>query len=124
MATITIQATFVTETCITCGIQFAVPPEYVRRLRETHRTFYCPNGHNMYYPSETEEERLKRELRQANRDVGDLREAKLKTEKQLNGALGEITKLKKRANAGLCPYCRRHFANLERHIHNKHKDKL
>ena len=124
METITIKTELVTETCISCGIQFAVPPEYVRHLRETHRTFYCPNGHNMYYPAQTEEERLRKQLLRADREIGDLREAKYQAEKQLNGALGQITKLKKRANAGLCPYCRRHFANVERHIHNQHKDKV
>ncbi|GAI19549.1 unnamed protein product, partial [marine sediment metagenome] len=50
----------VNETCITCGITFAVPETYQRWLIEKHKTFYCPNGHDMYYPSETEAEKLGR----------------------------------------------------------------
>lgn len=124
METITVKTELVTETCIACGIQFAVSPDYVRGLRETHRTFYCPNGHNMYYPAETGEERLRKALNEANSKMADLERAKFEVEKQLNGALDKITKMKKRANAGLCPYCRRHFTNVERHIQSKHQDKL
>lgn len=39
-----------------------------------------------------------------------------------NAYKGNVTKLKKRASAGLCPCCNRHFTNLQRHIASKHPD--
>ena len=114
----------VEETCITCGITFAVPERYQRHLKEKHEAFYCPNGHDQYYPAQTEAEELRKKLRAERVIVGDLRDENYRLEKQRDGALDTLGKLKKRVNAGVCPHCRRHFANLERHIHNKHKDKL
>ncbi|MBA7618336.1 hypothetical protein ES703_25657 [subsurface metagenome] len=112
------------EVCITCGIVFAIPENYKAQLRETHKTFYCPNGHSMYFPAETEEENLRRQLRKEKLRREGFQEENIKLTKELNGVLGKINQVKKRAHAGLCPHCRRHFANLERHIHSKHKDKL
>ena len=112
------------EVCITCGIVFAIPENYKRRLQETHKTFYCPNGHNMYFPAETEAEKLQRLLKQAGEKNDQLNAETYQLNRQLNGALAEISKMKKRANAGLCPHCHRHFANVERHIQSKHKDKV
>jgi len=112
------------ETCITCGVIFAVPETYQRWLKEKHRTFYCPNGHDMYYPGETEAEKLRRKLRAQSEQADELRAENYRLVKQRDGALDRITKMKKRADAGLCPHCRRYFANVERHIKCKHKDKL
>lgn len=112
------------EVCITCGIVFAIPVNYKGQLRETHKGFYCPNGHNMYFPAETKEEKLRRQLQEERRQRKDVQEENIKLSQKLDGALDKISQMKKRANAGLCPYCRRHFANVERHIHNKHKDKI
>jgi len=40
-------------TCITCGVKFGMDTTYREKLRECHNTFYCPNGHSMYYPDPT-----------------------------------------------------------------------
>lgn len=121
--TVKIETEFAVETCIECGIDFAFPKGFQDQLRKNHRTMYCPNGHQQYYPQQTEEEKLRKQLRQAKDEAYDERLARYKAENQLGGALDKINKMKKRANAGLCPYCRRHFANVERHIKCKHKDK-
>lgn len=103
-------------TCVTCGITYAMPMDLIDYHRKHGGTHYCPNGHPQCF-IEPEVPRLEQALRETKQQVNNL-------EYQLNGALSKITKMKKRANAGLCPYCRRHFANLERHIHSKHQDKL
>lgn len=53
----------VTITCGECGTAFCVDDRLNKELRETGRTFYCPNGHpRVYRPSETDKlrERVKR----------------------------------------------------------------
>lgn len=55
----------VVKSCITCGVRFAVPSAFIEKRREDHKTFYCPNGHTMYYPHENKEEILSRELEKA-----------------------------------------------------------
>ena len=49
--------------CAHCGIQFAITKDFDRRRREDHETFYCPKGHDQYFPQENEKERLKRQLK-------------------------------------------------------------
>jgi len=122
--TVEIAVKMVNETCITCGITFAVPETYQRWLIEKHKTFYCPNGHDMYYPSETEAEKLRRKLRAQEKRTEELEAENWHLTKQRDGTLDRLAKLKKRVNAGVCPYCRRHFANVERHINCKHKEKV
>ena len=39
-----------------------------------------------------------------------------------HAAKGQISKLKKRASAGVCPCCNRSFQNLRRHMGNKHPE--
>ena len=48
--------------CITCGITYAMPTKFIKEKREDHATFYCPNGHKMYFPYLTKEEILTRKL--------------------------------------------------------------
>ena len=112
-----------TEECCACGVLFAMPASLRQKLSREGGTFYCPNGHSQHY-TEPEVEILKRELRKSQNRANTL-------EYQLNSALDdlaekkkEIRRMKRRANAGLCPYCRRHFMNVERHIHTKHPEEV
>lgn len=50
--------------CPQCHIPFCISEELQNALRNCHNTFYCPNGHQMSYKGESEEERLRRLLRQ------------------------------------------------------------
>jgi len=43
-------------TCNHCGVQFEISDDFQAKLRRCHNTFYCPNGHSLYYPGKTEEE--------------------------------------------------------------------
>jgi len=100
-----------------------MPATLMKYHREHGDTHYCPNGHPQVF-CKPEVPELQAKLREANQQVESLHY-------QLNGALDnlaeskkELRKTKHRANAGLCPHCRRHFVNVERHIHTKHPDKL
>lgn len=110
------------ETCITCGIQFGVPGGLLDQRRRDHTRFYCPNGHNMFYPSESDAERGERLLREEQarhqRTLARENEAiRLKNE-----AEAETARLQKRVAKGACPCCKRSFTNLHRHISTKHPD--
>ena len=115
--------------CPACAVEYAIP-ERLERTAQDHRgpaghSIYCPNGHSWHYLGETDAERFER-LYRAERD----RAAAIAAERdQLTASLrstrGVVTKLRKRATAGTCPFgCRRHFVNLERHVANRHPGKL
>jgi len=113
----------VTEECCNCGILFAMPQQVNERLRTKGGTFYCPNGHPQVY-TEPDIEVLRKKLLAEERRSQNL-------ETHLNGALDnlnttkkELRRTKRRVNAGTCPYCRRHFTNVERHIHCKHPEEI
>ena len=50
------------KSCLTCGIIYAIPTELIKKRRGDHKSFYCPNGHSLYFPEMTDEERLSRSL--------------------------------------------------------------
>lgn len=105
-----------TTTCITCGVTYAMPADLFDYHRRHGNTHYCPNGHPQCFV-DPEVPRLERQLREANYEIE-------RVSYQLGGTLDKLNKLRKRANAGVCPHCHRHFANVERHIQCKHKDKV
>lgn len=105
-----------TTTCVTCGVIYAMPIEFFNYHRIHGNSHYCPNGHEQCF-IEPEIPRLKTQLREANYEIEQVKY-------QLDGTLDKLNKMQKRVNAGLCPYCHRHFANVEKHIHTKHKGKV
>ncbi|MGD0077066.1 MAG: hypothetical protein ABSB91_00410 [Sedimentisphaerales bacterium] len=42
------------ETCIECGIVFAMPDVLHAEFRRSHKSFFCPNGHRQYYPGKSD----------------------------------------------------------------------
>ena len=62
MTTVSIERRLTIHDCVSCGAPIALAKDHERDLRRTHRTFYCPNGHHLSFPSESDEERLRREL--------------------------------------------------------------
>ena len=51
-----------------------------------------------------------------------LREAREGAERRASAARGQVTKLKNRAAAGVCPCCNRQFQNLKNHMATKHPE--
>lgn len=125
---------FVVETCCTknCGMQFALPEDFYDQAQKDHDIwFYCPRGHRQHYIGETEEQKLRRRLREEQeRAAGAIqreRTRRLAAEDQRDAAerskaatKGALTKAKKRAINGVCPCCNRHFANVQSHMEEKH----
>jgi len=118
------------ETCCNCGTVFAMS-DHVHTTALNRREkfqFYCPNGHEQHYVStESEADKLRRERDRLKQDRArlqdEVREAneRADTERRRTAAAkGQVTKLKRRAAAGICPCCNRSFTNLQRHMANQH----
>lgn len=116
---ITFSGSMEMEVCISCGMLFGVPVEWLRFRKKKGDTFFCPNGHNMYYPQKpSEEERLRRALE----------DEKARAQREKDGLLDQLTKTEKerrriiaRAEAGVCIHCNRTFQNLVRHLETQHE---
>lgn len=124
--------TFVAQTCCVCGVVFALNRQHYDGLQDNKKGFYCPNGHSLAFQGKPLDEQLsesKRRIEQLRKslDMADRAEAEARRDlkqrdRSLAATRGQVTKLRKRAQAGLCPYCSRHFEQLERHVCDKHKD--
>lgn len=115
--------------CAGCGMPFGITTRFQKDRRNDHQTFYCPSGHPNVYRGKTDADKLRDELETmknrlqwaTDRAQGEERRHEA-TKRQLAARKGQVTKLKKRASAGICPCCNRHFTALERHMATKHPD--
>jgi hypothetical protein len=115
--------TFVSLACWVegCGVVFALEHTYKRKLVEGGITFYCPNGHRIRY-GESEIERLKKFL-ESERYAHERTRDRLKREEHAHrGTRGVVTRIKNRIAHGVCPCCKRTFADVARHMKTKHPD--
>jgi hypothetical protein len=102
----------------------------VAKQMANNTTFYCPNGHGAAFSlGETEEAKMRRERDNALQRVAEWQDyakaeetKRLAAERSAAAARGQVTKIKKRTSAGVCPCCNRHFTQLERHMGSKHPD--
>lgn len=110
-----------------CAVQFAIPAWYEQKLRETQDTFFCPHGHPQGFCGKNEEQKLRDELAAKARqmeyleaDLARARRDRDHHERSAQITRGKAKALRKRVAAGLCPCCRRPFANLMRHMQHEH----
>lgn len=115
--------------CTTCGMPFCVPQDFDQRNRKlSNREWFCPQGHRNYY-GQTEVDRLRKELESEKTRATNWRESCYRRDELLEQAKrehaatkGKLTKVKKRAAAGVCPCCNRTFEQLARHMKQQHPD--
>lgn len=124
MSALTYTTLYTLVTCCECGIGFAMPDLYYQERKDDHRTFYCPSGHKQYFPEESEEERLRRQLRSAEVRRISADDQRRAAERSANALRGHLTRLRNRIAAGVCPWCRRHFADVQRHVGTKHPEHI
>lgn len=130
---ISVSLNLITEQCCNCGTVFAMSEALVAQRRSDGGWFWCPSGHQQHYAQSTEDqlrasraeaERLKaqiaRERESANKERDGLLDELNGTRRSLAATKGQLTRARKRAIAGVCQFCNRHFANVERHVHSKH----
>lgn len=108
--------------CCVCGIQFGVPHYFISNARKNAGSLYCPNGHCLGW-SETEAEKLRKQL-EAERNRAEFwkreADAAKQQEKTAKAVTGKLKKKMARVENGVCPECKRHFVNVERHMKSKH----
>ncbi len=121
--------------CPSCHIAFGVTSATEKRLRDTHETFYCPSGHNIIFPGDTEAERVRKQMQAtidaASRKIEWLsaeaetaKSAAASAKKQATAAKTKLTKMKRRVEAGVCPHCNRTFKQLAAHMLTQHKEEI
>lgn len=114
--------------CAACKEEFALRDPVEAALRRSGTGFHCPWGHSNYFPAgETEAEKLRRErdrLKQNEARLEDqlrlARNREILADRRAAAARGQVTKLKNRAAAGVCPCCNRQFVKLQAHMATKH----
>ncbi len=72
--------------CGTCDVAFGFAESFYDKRRKDNRTFYCPNGHEVYYP--------KKSVAQQALDRKDILLAGQAT--KIRSLKGQITKLKRK----------------------------
>ncbi|MFA9478537.1 hypothetical protein ACERK3_09535 [Phycisphaerales bacterium AB-hyl4] len=107
--------------CPSCGIQYAGPVRFFESRREQGGSWYCPNGHSLSF-TETEADRLKRQLNTKTRRIEHLEGEVEHTTNRLRATRGHLTRVKKRVASGVCPCCNRSFENLHRHMKDQHPE--
>lgn len=108
--------------CANCGTTFWMTESLEGQRRKDHKSFYCPNGHDNYWPQESDAERYKRLMRQAEDRAAAARAEADQAEASRRAWKGQVTRLRNRAAAGACPYCGENVYQLKRHVQRKHAD--
>jgi len=129
MTVVILSVAYVQVDCATCGFTFAVPESLIERRRRDGLDFFCPAAaHRMNY-GKTEADRLREQVAGLQRrvDAGQatltaVRDQRDAAERARRAQVGVVTKLRKRVSNGICPCCRRTFADLARHIAGQHPD--
>lgn len=75
---------FVTVNCAECNIPFAITTYLSSKLHECHNYFYCPVGHQQYFPQKSDVEKLRDRLREKDSELKVLRQeiAKIEAKKK------------------------------------------
>lgn len=114
--------------CYTCGIRYAIPTSLYRSAHRYHAGtangwwLCCPLGHTWGYTGESEEEKLRRQLRVERDRSGRLASDLDQTKASLRAQKGATTRIRRRVANGVCPCCNRSFKDLARHMESKHPD--
>ena len=128
MGTITISIELEEFCCPVCGVHYYAVDQRLMNKKRTEKdaSWYCPNGHSLVFKDD-DWKRLHKKLKDAEleRDRAIQNNAYLEDEakyqeRRAAAFKGQVTTLKTRARAGVCPCCNRTFQNLARHMKSQH----
>lgn len=120
METLTHSGTLVVTSCW-CGIGVAIPESLYRQARDQGESVYCPLGHTFVW-KKTRVQELENEVARLRDDKTFWRGEAEREQRRARAARGQVTKIKNRVGNGVCPCCKRTFANVARHMANQHPD--
>lgn len=123
MPTLVSDESYSSISCYKCQFIFYVPTKTKSRWQEKHTRFVCPSCEaGQAFHSDTEAERLRRELEEAELRAKRNYSYYEQEQRRVSAMKGQVTKLKKRAAHGVCACCNRTFANVATHMAQKHPD--
>ena len=120
MAQLANQTSLFALNCASCGIEYAIPQDFVDRRRADHAAFYCPAGHSNVYQGLSVAENLRIELAAANRRTEMEANTRRAAERDAKAAKRKLRTLTHRVECGVCPHCQRTFKQLAAHMKAKH----
>ncbi len=107
--------------CGACGVVSTCPEVVYDQHCAEGGYHHCPNGHTWGWAKDAcERERLRRERDQLKQRIAQKDDEIANQISRAAKAETEITRLHKRAKAGVCPCCNRTFVNMQRHMKSKH----
>lgn len=130
--TVTKTETLELRNCPKCGAYVALRPDQWGRRQKgedglphlnAYGGYMCPNGHQYGWGTSEMEERAVAAEAEVRRLAAE-RDGLLGSIKTKDTAIAtkdkELARIGKRAAAGVCLQCHRHFTNVERHMASKH----
>ena len=120
--TLQFAASVATQECCECGLVFWVSTRLSQRWRDKGETFYCPYGHCQSYRETSPVHKLEKKLEAMKGDRDWWKGAHGAEAKRHSSTKGQVTKLRRRIGAGVCPCCKRTFKGLAAHMEKKHPD--
>lgn len=117
--TISKRISLVQEDCCACDITYAVPEAFKNKRLQDGQLFYCPSGHAQSY-TESENKTLRRQVEQLQAKLTHERDQRLAAEAEAARTAQEAQRTRTRVANGVCPCCKRSFANVARHMKGQH----
>lgn len=121
--------------CPSCHMTYAIPSSFQASAHKHSGTgpdawsVCCPLGHQWHYTGPTTEEKLRDQLKRARDRAAQQASRAEQAEASARAQKAAKTRIKnqrdrerQRIGRGACPCCNRHFADVERHMANKHPD--
>ena len=108
--------------CGKCGGTFALNERFRLEREENGGSWYCPYCRTSWRYTESENDKLRRQLKNAEKRAEWARQDAKHAENRRRAAAGQLTKIKRRVSRGVCPCCNRTFENLAKHMESKHPD--
>jgi hypothetical protein len=127
--TIELVRSFTILDCPHCAVEFGVQRSLADRRKREGKVIHCPACGKPMGWGESEEDKLAKQLAAAKREtqrlqgtVTHLRDQRDAFERSNRGLRAAGTRLRKRVANGVCPCCKRTFADLGRHMAGQHPD--
>lgn len=108
--------------CCECGADIVMYDTLMDWFRaDARRWFYCPHGHRQHFSSSKNDiDKMRLERDRLKQRQAMLEDEKLAAQRSAAAQKGQVTRLKNRLQAGVCPCCNRTFQNLQSHMKSKH----